>query len=51
MGIEPSGLPFNAPVFNSEKKPHNPMVNAGAVMVCYLLSKQNKGIEDIIHFY
>jgi len=37
VGEEPSGLIFNAPEFDRNGKPHNPMVNAGAIMVCGLL--------------
>ncbi len=51
MDVEPSGLPFNAPEFNADKKPHNPLVTSGAVMVCFLLRKQKKGIEDIMQFF
>jgi glutaminase len=44
IGEEPSGLAFNAPVFDSQGRPHNPMVNAGAIIVCSLLKKHGKGI-------
>ena len=36
VGEEPSGLPFNAPVFDHVNRPHNPMVNAGAIMLRYI---------------
>lgn len=51
IGEEPSGVAFNAPVFDSKGRPHNPMINAGAIMVCALLVHQNKNIEDVMNFY
>lgn len=46
VGEEPSGQAFNAPVFDKIGRPHNPMVNAGAIMVCTLLVNEGKQIED-----
>jgi glutaminase len=51
VGEEPSGLAFNAPVFDKLGRPHNPMVNAGAIMVCSLIVNQGKDINDLIEFY
>jgi glutaminase len=51
IGEEPSGHPFNAPVFDKNGRPHNPMVNTGAIMVCTLLVNEGKTIEDFQNFY
>jgi glutaminase len=37
VGEEPSGVAFNAPIFDKLGRPHNPMVNSGAIMVCALI--------------
>tara|TARA_Y100000385_G_C13094992_1_gene640755 strand:- start:523 stop:1794 length:1272 start_codon:yes stop_codon:yes gene_type:complete len=42
IGREPSGQRFNSLMFNSEKLPYNPLINAGAIMSTSLIKSEEK---------
>lgn len=54
VGYEPSGREFNAHVLNSKGIPHNPMINAGAIMVSSLIKPNEEPatrFETITEYY
>lgn len=54
VGYEPSGRKFNSHVLNPDGLPHNPMINAGAIMVSSLIGadlEPSKRFELVKEFY
>ena len=54
VGFEPSGRSFNEFVLNKNNKPHNPLINSGAIMVASFLYPEcepSEQFENVKHFY
>ena len=51
VGREPSGLSFNELTLNRDGLPHNPMINAGAIMTSSLIRKGKPMADRLDHMY
>lgn len=49
VGREPSGRGFNELTLNKDNKPHNPMINAGAIATCSLIRQKVSGADRFDH--
>jgi glutaminase len=51
IGREPSGHSFNAITLDSQRRPHNPMINAGAIASCSLIKSDQSASTRFAHVF
>ena len=51
IGKEPSGCKFNSIALDPQNRPHNPMINSGAIMACALYHPEKDAADrfDVMH--
>ncbi|MDQ7976906.1 glutaminase A [Paraburkholderia sp. SARCC-3016] len=51
IGREPSGHSFNAITLDAQRRPHNPMINAGAIASCSLIKSDQSASTRFAHVF